>query len=284
MKTYLPHKSSLGNISANIIAMIIYLAFIPFSYFAFAMALVIYFVEQNSGLIKFHAVQAMSLWGFYFIAGSATSVMNRLSFFNWTSRLNMFDIWDYSGSVIGVFIRFALFILMAAGCVVGAIKSYGWNEFVIPGIGDFAMRIFTKGNAAKYNGDGPVPEDCKLGYVMPYQNDYNPNYTGENTDASASMETPPTQGDTGSYKSAGSRPAPPPFKQAQPPYMQPQQYPAPPAAYTATAKATQPEPAEPKAQPEVTENKQENPVTVSPVYSNYIPAQETDNNENSKPQ
>jgi len=66
MKTYDPHKSSLG-MDANIMALLTYVAMaivaaIPWLRFvAFAAPVVIYFMESQSDLVRYHALQATVL-------------------------------------------------------------------------------------------------------------------------------------------------------------------------------------------------------------------------------
>lgn len=62
-----PHKSSIGNLDANIMALIAYVAaavigWIPgLRYFAWLAPLLIFFLEKNSSFVKFHAMQAFIL-------------------------------------------------------------------------------------------------------------------------------------------------------------------------------------------------------------------------------
>lgn len=62
-----PHKSSLGDIDANVMALVAYLSatvlgWIPgIRYVAWLAPLVIFFLEKNSGFVKFHAMQAFVL-------------------------------------------------------------------------------------------------------------------------------------------------------------------------------------------------------------------------------
>ena len=67
MNTYQPHRSSLGGLDANIMAVLCYLVtfvggLIPVvKYVAWLLPLVIVFLEKESGLVKFHAMQAFVL-------------------------------------------------------------------------------------------------------------------------------------------------------------------------------------------------------------------------------
>lgn len=89
-----PHKSSLGGLDANLMALLCYVAafvigLIPgIRYVAFLAPLVLYFLEKNSRFVKFHAMQAfilellymllgliLSLIGTAVVAGSATSLL-----------------------------------------------------------------------------------------------------------------------------------------------------------------------------------------------------------------
>ena len=89
-----PHKSSLGGLDANLMALLCYVAafvigLIPgIRYVAFLAPLVLYFLEKNSRFVKFHAMQAfilellymllnliLGLIGTAVLAGSATSLI-----------------------------------------------------------------------------------------------------------------------------------------------------------------------------------------------------------------
>ena len=64
---YPPHKSSLGNLDANVLALLAYLAavvvgWIPgLRYAAWLAPLVLFFLEKNSKFVRFHAMQAFVL-------------------------------------------------------------------------------------------------------------------------------------------------------------------------------------------------------------------------------
>ena len=62
-----PHKSTIGGMDANLLALIAYIAsaavgFIPLlRYLAWLAPLVIFFMEKESGFVKFHAMQSFVL-------------------------------------------------------------------------------------------------------------------------------------------------------------------------------------------------------------------------------
>ncbi|HYE82509.1 MAG TPA: hypothetical protein VEG39_10150 [Clostridia bacterium] len=67
VKKIVPHKSAIGGMDANVLALIAYIAsaalgFIPLlRYFAWLAPLAIFFMEKESGFVKFNAMQSFVL-------------------------------------------------------------------------------------------------------------------------------------------------------------------------------------------------------------------------------
>ena len=149
-----PHKSSLGGLDANLMALLCYVAafvigLIPgIRYVAFLAPLVLYFLEKNSRFVKFHAMQAfilellymllgliLSLIGTAVVAGSATSLLTG-------SAVGL-------GTAIGGGAVFAVLtgivsIVAWVFAIIAAIKAYGYTEYEIPMLGGIARTLMGK--------------------------------------------------------------------------------------------------------------------------------------------
>ncbi len=142
MKQYEPHSSSLGNASANLIAALCCALSLMFSLPGIAVSLVLGYLEKKSGLVKYYAAAAAVL-------GAARFVVTRI-----------FDgAWAISAPV-----NIAALVLL----VLMGLSAYRWKEMEIPLVSKWARglkkALFGK---AKYEGDGPVPDDCRQGGAVP---------------------------------------------------------------------------------------------------------------------
>ena len=148
MNTYQPHRSSLGGLDANIMALLCYLVtfvggLIPVvKYVAWLLPLVIVFLEKESGLVKFHAMQAFVLnlisfvvtvlitiltvvgAGAAVVAGSAVATVGVVS-------------------VLGV-ISLVVGIAILVFSIIAMVKSYGYQAYNIPVIGGIAQALVSK--------------------------------------------------------------------------------------------------------------------------------------------
>ncbi len=150
-RIYQQHKSSIGNIDANVMALLAYLApvilgFIPgISYVAWAAPLVLYFVEKNSLLVKFHAMQALAiqivstiLRIIYTIVASSAAVGVGFAggFIGVTAAVG----------VLGVFtlIYGVLAIILLVFDIIAMVKAYRYIEYRIPVAGRLAVWLMSK--------------------------------------------------------------------------------------------------------------------------------------------
>lgn len=122
---YSPHQSSIANMDANIMAVITYIlpiiaAYLPIVWrIAWILPVAIFFMEKNSNLVKFHAMQSVALHVVRVVVLSILGIIPLL------------------GGLVGFIVGIA-FILLAIIAIVGA---FSYEEFRIPFIGDFVARL-----------------------------------------------------------------------------------------------------------------------------------------------
>ena len=149
-----PHKSSLGGLDANLMALLCYVAafvigLIPgIRYVAFLAPLALYFLEQGSRFVKVHAMQAfmlqrlymllnliLSLIGTAVLAGSATSLIMGSAVGLGTAL--------GGGAIFGVLIGIVSLVAWVLA-IVAAVKAYGYTEYEIPLLGGLARKLMGK--------------------------------------------------------------------------------------------------------------------------------------------
>ncbi|MEL7610856.1 MAG: DUF4870 domain-containing protein [Bacillota bacterium] len=135
------HKSSIGNLDANVMALLSYiissvLGFIPgVSYVAWAIPLVIFFVEKQSKFVKFHALQAFSLNLFGFVLGLLVSLIM-------TAAVVTADPYAALGAIgtVGI-LTFLISVVILVFAIIAMIKAYKYEVYKIPLLGNLAARF-----------------------------------------------------------------------------------------------------------------------------------------------
>ena len=123
--SYSPHQSSIGNMDANIMAVLTYIlpiiaAYLPIVWrVAWIIPIFIFFMEKKSNLVKFHAMQSMVLHVVRVVVLAILGIIPLL------------------GSLVG-FIVGIVFTLIALVAIIGA---FSYEEFRIPFVGDFVARL-----------------------------------------------------------------------------------------------------------------------------------------------
>ncbi|HZK39232.1 MAG TPA: DUF4870 domain-containing protein [Clostridia bacterium] len=162
-----PHKSSIGNLDANILAAGCYgaafiFSFIPGArYFAWLAPLIIYFLEKNSVLVKFHATQALILNAIGAILSLVVGVAGTIIAKIVTPKFSTFDYAnpnyynDYSkylkgldravtvGLIFGIIV-WVIVIAIGVLQIIAAIKAYNYTEYGLPIIGGLATKVSEK--------------------------------------------------------------------------------------------------------------------------------------------
>ena len=145
-----PHKSSLG-LDANLVMLIAYLggsllAFIPIvKYVAFAVPIVIFFIEKSSPYVKFHSAQAIVLQVFNWIVSIISGIL-----------VGVFQGVLYSSSDLGA-ITVASVLVMIFGLIttivsivilvfeiICLVKSWKYECYKLPVFGDLAEKLAAK--------------------------------------------------------------------------------------------------------------------------------------------
>jgi uncharacterized membrane protein len=117
-----PHKSSFG-LDANVAVLIAYLggiviSFIPgLKFLAWAVPLVIFFMESKSEFIKFHSMQSFVLN----LAGMLLGLLSR---------------W-----ILGAVVAAIIGIIIAIFAIIAVYRGWKYEEYKIPYISDLALKI-----------------------------------------------------------------------------------------------------------------------------------------------
>lgn len=238
-KVYEPHKSSIGNVDANLIAAGCYgaaviLSFIPFaSWIAWAAPLVVYFLEKKSVLVKFHAVQALVLNAIGSVLFLVLFIVRKIVYsaiypnnYDWNSLFNN----DYyrdiktaaTVSTIFVIVTYIIALALAALQIIAALKAYKYTEFKIPVVGGIASKISEKLSKVNFGANAaPSAPPAYAPPAQPYQPPTQP------YQAPAQPYQPPAQPYQAPAAPVYTPPAPPPAPAA------PEQAPAPEASAAA---------------------------------------------------
>ena len=146
-----PHKSSIGDTNANIIAMVTYIAsviiaFIPYvQWFSWIVPLIFFFMEKNSPFVKFHAMQSTLLH----IVSAIFSLI--FSIITWVIISS--NPWYAYGSLFlgggGPLLILSIFglivtIVIAILAVLAMYNAYMYKAYHIPALGNLADKFMAK--------------------------------------------------------------------------------------------------------------------------------------------
>lgn len=135
-----PHKSSLGNLDANVMALLAYLAsailgWIPgISYVAWLAPLVLFFLEKQSSFVKFHAMQAFLIGLVGMLLGLIVSLIVGLMF--------VANPWATIGiaGTLGFIVSLAILVFE----IIALVKAYKYEEYKLPLLGNLAASLTEK--------------------------------------------------------------------------------------------------------------------------------------------
>lgn len=146
---YNPHRSSVGNLNANVMALICYLASIPLGwiplvrYVAWLAPLVLFLLEKQSKFVKFHAMQSFLLHIVSAVLSFLVSVV--LGGILGIGSISAATYYAAAGlvGIIGLLTTgISLVILVFA--IIAMVGAYKYKETHIPLIGGIAQRIALK--------------------------------------------------------------------------------------------------------------------------------------------
>ena len=125
---YSPHSSSIGNTDANIISALAYilpvvLSFVPIiGGLSWFIPIFMFFLEKNSNLVKFHSMQSVAL---HIIKVAVLAVVSIFSFI----------------PILGSLAHFICSLFFMVISVFVIIRSYSYDEYKLPFIGDFVAKL-----------------------------------------------------------------------------------------------------------------------------------------------
>lgn len=142
-KIYEPHKSSIGGLDANLMALIAYLGgavlgFIPgVKYVAFLVPIIIYLIEKDSQFVKFHAMQSILLS----VVGVVLSIIIAII----SAIVISVNVYAGIGAAYAlIVIAWIITIVFLVFFIIAAIKAYKYELYKMPLIGKWAEKIAIK--------------------------------------------------------------------------------------------------------------------------------------------
>lgn len=145
------HKSSIGNLNANIMILIVYIgaavigALGSLRYVAFILPLVIYLLEKNSTFVKKNSLQALTLnilaTIVYIVFGIISAMVIPKYSFDWytlTYKVVSGSKFMYEFSA---FIRWIMAVAVLVFSIIATVKAYKYEEYEIPFINKISSMI-----------------------------------------------------------------------------------------------------------------------------------------------
>jgi uncharacterized membrane protein len=126
-------KSSTG-LDENIAALLSYIVH-------FVSGLIFFFIEKDSRLVRFHAMQAIILGGVFFIGSFV------LLFLWFVISVIAAQIHSLLGTLVGLVLGFLIvvfYVAFLAGWVMGMVKAFQGQYYKLPVIGNFAEKFSAK--------------------------------------------------------------------------------------------------------------------------------------------
>lgn len=143
-KPFEPHKSSIGETSANLVAVGAYVllfisGYIPIIKFVpFLLPLVIFFVEKDSYLVKFSALQAALI---NVILGVLNIILIVISLASAAAAFATGSAAGLAGAglvgLLSIIINLAAFVFM----VIGVVNAYGFKAFYFPLVANLTEKL-----------------------------------------------------------------------------------------------------------------------------------------------
>jgi uncharacterized membrane protein len=126
-------KSSTG-LDENIAALLSYVVH-------FVSGLIFFFIEKNSRLVRFHAMQATILGALFFVGAM---VLGFVWFFITIIASQISGLLGSLVSMVVGLLIFVFFLAIFAGWIMGMVKAFQGQYFKLPVIGNFAEKFSAK--------------------------------------------------------------------------------------------------------------------------------------------
>ena len=149
-----PHKSSIGNMDANTLALLAYLSaiivgWIPgIQYVAFLAPLVLYFVEKTSSFVKFHSMQAFMIQLLGVVVGLVLQIVGGPLIAGSFFALMAGSAAGIGGLLGGTFLLIILFGILAIVVfvyeIIAMIRAYGYREYELPLLGKLSRKAMSR--------------------------------------------------------------------------------------------------------------------------------------------
>lgn len=140
-----PHKSSVMETDANLVALSLYLVpllsnFMSLGIISWVLPLVILFIEKKSPLVCFHAVQSLIMQATVAVFNLVVVIAAFMS--AGSSILVGFNVIGAFG-IVGIvgLLSAAVSVIVIALEIVGVIKAYGWENYYLPFFGSITRRF-----------------------------------------------------------------------------------------------------------------------------------------------
>lgn len=147
MKKNILQKSSIGEMDANIVAVIAYLGgsiiglIRGIGYGAFLVPLVIYVIEKRSLFVKKHAAQALGLYVTSTILLIIFSIVVSIIFAGSYNNPYMYGYGAFRGLAILSTFTMCLSIVISIFSIIAIIRAYYYKEYRIPFINSISSKI-----------------------------------------------------------------------------------------------------------------------------------------------
>lgn len=148
-RIYEPHKSTIANLDANLVALLVYIisavaGFIPVvKYVAWLAPLVVFFIEKNSRLVKFHSMQAFLINVVSSIISIIIAIISAA-----VAAAALVSGADPYGAVLGAGLSAVIGMVLQIGLVVVAvlamISAWRYEEKSMPIVGALTLKIIGK--------------------------------------------------------------------------------------------------------------------------------------------
>lgn len=175
MKTYKPHTSSFGDVKANVVAALCYVCILMFWVTGIVPVLIIFFVEKRSGLVRFHALQAMLLWLARTLLGGGIAFESMASILTGSAEYIQ-GYYSWSGPWQIITLRIAVDALVILFAILALSQAANWKDWRIPVFGWVASLICKNCIQPAYVGQAQVPEHCQVDAKTALFNDFSTAY------------------------------------------------------------------------------------------------------------